>query len=254
MALKLVEGWVLGGYTAASSCIETPGPLKDAWGKGNVERLEALALEFAFPMMSRWFRYISGASSGPPGYRFQVREAWTRYVISCLWDVGVEKRLAIRMRLDSLFNNDCEANIEAGASPSALGLVPYNSLSPAEAAGVTENYLRDLGAPDELFKTLGMQVGGVSVSEPYVLGMRALGLCGRLQRINPQWDEVASTTMRPPTVRTAGRQVPPRVWSLSAALLVVPHLDAGMTTMFRRLQDFPVLQNRFAPAFGPHLQ
>ena len=221
-ARTLVEAWLAGGSIVTSSCIETPGPLREAWSrKGDQKTFVALTQEFTFPMMSRWFRFVRGALDGPPARRLRTREAWTRYVIRLYWSSDLDKRLAIRVRLDSLFNNDCEANMQARVSPSAIGTAAPNSLSPAEAADMMENHLGDLGTSDESSSSLAMSVmkGGVSVSEPYMLGLRALGLCGRLQRLNPRWDKVASTPVRPSA--KLARALPSRVWSLSGALLLI---------------------------------
>ena len=240
MARTLVEAWVAGGSAVASTCIEAPGPLKSAWGKGDQTTLVELMLEFTFPMMCRWFRYVRGAVDGLPADRLKMRKAWTRYVLTIFWRTGLERRLAIRTRFDSLFNIECEANTKVGVSPSALGLVPPNSLSPTEAADLTQSGLRDFRTVDESSRDLAMAVmkGRASISEPLVLGMRALGLCGRLQRFNRHWDEITFTPVRPSADLV--RAIPWRVWSLSSALLLVTQLEVGMATMFRRLKPtFP---------------
>ena len=119
----LLEAWLTAGSMVASTAVRAPGPLKAAWGKGRHDTAQALTPEFTFPILSRWFRFVKGAVEGPPAQRLGARSAWARYVATLLWDTDVPRRLAIRTRLDSLFNNDSDANLLAGSSPRALGLV-----------------------------------------------------------------------------------------------------------------------------------
>ena len=247
MTRTLVEAWVIGGAAVASGCIETPGPLKEACRGGQPRALEALILEFTFSMMSRWFRYIKGGEGDSPVQRVQAKTAWIRCLATLFEYTNVPKRVTISIRLDSLFNSECEANIEAEASPSALGLVTPGSLSPAEAAGLIENHLSSLDTTQYSSTKVGMAVmsGRVSVSEPYILGMRALGLFGRLQRFYPLWHEVRSTPVRPSASLMGA--IPPRLWGRSGALALVRLLDTGMGALCLRLAEFPAVQSQFGP-------
>ena len=233
----LIDAWLLGGATVASDCIGRPGPLKIAWGKGHPRTLTALVLEFTFPMMFRWFRHIKGAQAGSPGSRLRTRSAWIRRVNTLFWDGDIERRVAICTRLDALFSNDYEANLEARVSPSVLGLVPANSLSSAEAAHLLRTSSRDLSPSRRSASKLWMGVikGGVSISESFMLGVRVLGLCGHLRRLHPRWNELAFTPLRPS--RELVGIIPPRVWSLSAATGLARLLDAGAEATFGRLAD-----------------
>ncbi len=246
----LVVAWLAGGTTVAARCVQEPGPLRNAWRRGDDKTLAELALEFTYPMMSRWFRYIKGTVGGSPADRLRTRRGWMRYLLSRHLRSGLERRLAIRIRLDSLFTNDCEANLMAEVSPGALGLVSPNSLSVAEAAALTEAHLSASRRTGRAATVIRMDVmkGAVSVSEPFMLGMRALGICGRLQRFNRHWDEIAFTPVRP-TAELA-RLVPSRVWSLSGALRLAAALDLGMAAMLRSLGELPVPERPVAP---PHL-
>ena len=234
---RLVGGWLAGGCTAVETCLDSPGPLAKAWARAGEGALTDLMLEFTFPMISRWFRYIRGAQDGLPADRLERRLGWFRYVISVFSETGLEKRLAIQTRFDALFNSESEANMRARASPSVMGLIPPSSLLPTQAAQLANSHLR--GFHESSWNRLGMSVvkGQVSVSESYVLGMRALGLRGRLARFNPRWDQPTSVPVRPPPPDAA--QIPASVWSISAALLLVQPLDVGMGTMFQRLRSFP---------------
>ena len=56
-----------------------------------------------------------------------------------------------------------------------------------------------------------------------------------MDRFRPRWDDVASMPVRMSAGLAKG--VPMRVWSLSAALLLVQQLDLGMAAMFDQLRD-----------------
>ena len=92
---------------------------------------------------------------------------------------------------------------------------------------------------------MAVMKGGAFVSEPFMLGVRALGICGRLQRFYRYWDDVTAMPVRPSS--ELKRAIPSRVWSLSAALGLVTALDIGIGVMFRRLEDFPVDRRRHPP-------
>lgn len=233
---RLVGGWLTGGYMAVERCIDAPGPLSSAWARAGERALVELILEFTFPMMSRWFRYIKGAEAGLPASRVRKRVYWIEYLVSTLCQTTVEKRAAIQTRLDALFNRECEANTQAGASPGLMGLTPPGSLSPAQAADLANRNMD--GFHRASWARLGMSVvkGQVSVLEPYYLGLRALGLCGRLDRYAPMWDQPIFVPVRPAS--PAAAPVPATVWSISAALLLVHPLDVGMESMFQRLRSF----------------
>lgn len=232
---KLVSAWLTGACAVVSACLDRPGTLRDVWGSGRHEVTRSLVLEFTFAMMFRWFLHVDGAVSGAPADRLQTRRSWIRRVCIMFWLTDLEKRVAIRLRLNSLFNNDYEANLAAELSPSVIGLRAPNSLSPAEAAELLANNRR----VDPIGSGLSTAAvdGGVSVLEPYWLGVRALGACGVLDRFRPRWDDVASMPVR----MSAGlaRGVPMRMWSLSAALLLAQQLDLGMAAMFEKLKDLP---------------
>ena len=232
---RLVSGWLAGGLAAVCARLDRPGTLRNAWGRGRHDVMRSLVLEFTFSMMHRWFHYIESAVSSSPADRMQTRQAWIRRVCIMFWRTDLDKRVAIRMRLNSLFNNDYEANLAGELSPSVIGLTVPNSLSPADAAELLGTH-RPVDALSSNLSTAAMN-GSVSVLEPYWLGIRALGVCGVLDRFRPRWDDVTATPVR----RSAGlaKGVPLRVWSVSAALLLEQQLDLAMAAMFVKLKDLP---------------
>lgn len=232
---RLVSGWLAGGSAAVCACLDRPGTLRNAWGRGRHEVMRSLILEFTFSMMFRWFHHIKSAVSGSPADRMQARQAWIRRVCIMLWWTDLDKRVAIRMRLNSLLNNDYEANLAGELSPSVIGLTAPNSLSPAEAAELLGNH-RPVDVLGSNLSTATMN-GSVSVLEPYWLGIRALGVCGVLDRFRPRWDDVAATPVRMSAGLAKG--VPLRVWSLSGGLLLAQQFDLGMAAMFGKLKDLP---------------
>ena len=232
---RLVSGWLTGGSAAVRACLDRPGTLRNAWGLGRHEVMRSLVLEFTFSMMFRWFHHIESAVSGSPADRMQTRQAWIRRVCIMFWRTDLDKRVVTRLRLNSLFNNDYEANLAGELSPSVIGLTAPNSLSPAGAAELLGKH-SPVDAVGSNLSTATMN-GTVSLLEPYWLGIRALGVCGVLDRFRPRWDDVAATPVR----RSAGlaKGVPLRVWSLSGALLLTQQLDLGMAAMFDQHQDLP---------------
>ena len=90
-------------------------------------------------MRFRWFLYIRGALSGSPADRLQTRETWIRRVVAIFWRTDQEQRVAIKIRLNSLFNNNHQANINAQLRPGGMTLIPPNTLTSAEAAVLMEN-------------------------------------------------------------------------------------------------------------------
>lgn len=230
---KLVSGWLTGAGVVVSACLERPGTLRDAWGSGRHEVTRSLILEFTFPMMFRWFLHVNGAVSGSPADRLRARQSWIRRVCIMYWQTDLDKRVAVRLRLNSLFNNDYEANAAAEMSPSGIGLKAPNNLNPAEAAELLAHHRR-VDIPGLRMSNAAFD-GSVSVLEPYWLGIRALGACGAMDRFRPRWDDVASMPVRMSAGLAKG--VPMRVWSLSAALLLVQQLDLGMAAMFDQLRD-----------------
>ena len=160
--------------------------------------MKFLILEFTFPMMFRWFPYIKGALSGSPADRLRTRETWIRRIVAIFWHTDQAQRVAVRLRLNSLFNNDYEANINAQVRPTGMALIPPNSLTPDEAADLMENYLKNLRTVDYVDEDLYIATmnGRVSVLEAYWLGIRVLGVCGTLAWFRPRCDLVTSTPVR----------------------------------------------------------
>ena len=198
--------------------------------------MKSLILEFTFPMMFRWFLYIKGALSGSPADRLRTRETWIRRVVAIFWHTDQKQRVAIRIRLNSLFDNDYQANINAQLSSSGMALIQPNSLTSPEAADLMENYVRNFGTVDDFDEALytATMGGKVSVLEAYWLGFRVLGVCGTLARFRPHWDQVTSTPVR----RSAGlvKGIPMQIWNLSTALLLARQLDLGLPGMFHGLK------------------
>ena len=136
-------------------------------------------------MISRWFRYIRGGEVSLPASRAQKRIEWIKYLISTFCKSGLEGRFATQTRLDALSRIESEANRQAGASPSVMGLVLPNSLSPGQAADLANRQLSDFHRAS--WTRLGMSVvkGQVSVCEPYFLGREGT------------WPAQASRSIRP---------------------------------------------------------